>query len=119
MLQYFTGSKQHNIHLREFALKKGLSLSEYGIKTIILARFVPIVRTFAPIVAGIGGMRYKTFITYNIIGGMLWTFLLTLSGYFLGSVFPGTSRYLHIIVVIIIFISILPIVFEWMKQRRV
>lgn len=104
---------------KKHAEKARLFYEKYGIKTIILARFVPIVRTFAPIVAGIGGMRYKTFITYNIIGGMLWTFLLTLSGYFLGSVFPGTSRYLHIIVVIIIFISILPIVFEWMKQRRV
>ncbi|MDO8579561.1 MAG: VTT domain-containing protein [bacterium] len=104
---------------KKHAERARLFYEKYGVKTIILARFVPIVRTFAPIVAGIGGMRYRTFITYNIIGGMLWTLLLTLSGYFLGSAFPGMSRYLHIIVVIIIFISILPIVFEWMKQRRV
>lgn len=103
---------------KRHAERARLFYEKYGVKTIILARFVPIVRTFAPIVAGVGGMRYKTFVTYNIAGGILWTLLLTLSGYFLGSVFPGISRYLHIIVVAIIFISILPIVFEWIRERK-
>ncbi len=104
---------------KKHAERARLFYEKYGPKTIVLARFVPIVRTFAPIVAGIGLMRYRTFITYNIAGGVFWTLSLTLSGYFLGSVFPGTSAYLHIIVFVIIFLSFLPIVFEWMRQKRV
>lgn len=92
---------------------------KYGVKTIILARFVPIIRTFAPIVAGVAGMKYRTFITYNIFGGILWTVLLTLSGYFFGSLFPETRKYLDLIIIGIIFISFLPIIFEWLKARRV
>lgn len=91
---------------------------KYGKKTIILARFVPIVRTFAPIVAGIGMMHYRTFLSFNVIGGFGWTLLLTLSGYLLGLAFPQTERYLNIIIILIIVISVLPIVFEWFKERK-
>jgi membrane-associated protein len=91
---------------------------KYGKKAIVLARFVPIVRTFAPIVAGIGGMAYKTFLSFNVIGGMAWTFLLTLAGYFLGRAFPTTEKYLNYIVILIIVISIIPIVIEWLRERR-
>jgi len=99
--------------------KARLFYEKYGVKTIILARFIPIIRTFAPIVAGVAGMKYRTFITYNIFGGILWTLLMTLSGYFLGSLFPETKKYLDLIIVGIILISFIPIIFEWVKAKRV
>lgn len=91
---------------------------KYGVKTIILARFVPIVRTFAPIVAGVGEMKYKTFISYNVIGGVLWAGTMTLAGFFLGKAFPEISAYLHLIIAAIIVISIIPIVLEWWRARK-
>ena len=81
---------------------------KYGVKTIILARFIPVVRTFAPIVAGIGNMHYKTFITYNIIGGLIWGIGVTLAGYFLGQLIPDVDKYLIPIVLGIIVVSVLP-----------
>jgi len=85
---------------------------KYGNKTIFLARFVPIVRTFAPIVAGVGQMKYKNFITYNIIGGFVWSFGMAYSGYFLGQVIPNVDKYLLPIILVVIIVSFLPIVFE-------
>jgi membrane-associated protein len=80
----------------------------HGGKTIILARFMPIIRTFAPILAGVGRMNYKVFIIYNLIGGALWAIGLTGLGYFLGSTIPGVDRYLFPIVLLIIIVSMLP-----------
>jgi membrane-associated protein len=91
----------------------------HGKKTIILARFIPVIRTFAPIVAGIGGMEYRTFARYNVVGGLLWTLLLTLSGFYLGTLFPNIKNYLEILIIGITLVSLLPIFFEWIKQRRV
>jgi membrane-associated protein len=91
---------------------------KHGPKAIVLARFVPIVRTFAPIVAGVGGMQYKKFASFNIVGGLLWTLLLTLSGYFLGAAFPATERYLNWIVIFIVLISLVPIAIEWSKAKK-
>jgi membrane-associated protein len=91
---------------------------KYGVKTIILARFVPIVRTFAPIVAGIGGMKYRTFIAYNVIGGALWAGSMTLLGYFLGALVPGVATYLHLIVAAIIIVSFIPVALEWRKAKK-
>ena len=96
---------------------------KYGPRAIIFARFIPIARTFVPIVAGIGSMKYSTFITYNIIGGLLWGVGVTLAGYFLGSVFPASEKYLTPIIIGIIFISFLPVGIEWIrylweKKRR-
>lgn len=90
----------------------------YGVKTILLARFVPIVRTFAPIVAGVGDMKYRTFLTYNAVGGTLWVFLMTLLGFFLGKLVPGASSYVHWIALAIIIISFIPVLIEWLKSRR-
>ena len=90
---------------------------KYGNKTIFLARFVPIVRTFAPIVAGVGQMKYKNFLTYNIIGGFVWTFGMVWGGYFLGKIIPNVDKYILPIIFIIIFISILPIIFEAYKAK--
>lgn len=89
---------------------------KYGSKTIVIARFVPIVRTLAPFVAGIGKMNYGTFITYNIIGGVLWVVGITLAGFFLGS-FEFVQDNFSKIVMGIIIISILPILFEFAKEK--
>lgn len=90
---------------------------KYGKKTIILARFVPVVRTFAPILAGVAEMEYRTFITYNIVGGAFWTFGLTFAGYFLGQIIPDVDKYLLPIILIIIFVSFLP-VFKHLYDSR-
>jgi membrane-associated protein len=90
----------------------------YGKKTIIIARFVPIVRTFAPILAGVAGMEYRTFFFYNVIGGIGWTASMLFAGYLLGNLVPGIERYLEPIVLGIIIVSVLPIAFEWWKERR-
>ncbi len=91
---------------------------KYGKKAIVLARFVPIVRTFAPIVAGIGAMHYRTFLSYNVIGGFIWTFGVTLLGYSLGAVIPDVDKYLLPIILIIIVVSLLPSVFHIYQERN-
>lgn len=90
---------------------------KHGPKTIILARFVPIVRTFAPFVAGVGSMNYSTFITYNVVGGLLWVSSMTILGYFLGEI-QFVKDNLEKFVLGIVFVSVLPIVFETIKARR-
>lgn len=89
---------------------------KYGSKTIVIARFVPIVRTLAPFVGGIGKMNYGTFITYNVIGALLWVIGITLAGYFLGNI-PIIRDNFSKVVLIIIFLSILPILFEVAKEK--
>ena len=102
--------KKHIVEAQNF-------YNKYGNKTIFLARFVPIVRTFAPIVAGVGQMKYKNFITYNIIGGFVWSFGIVSAGYFLGQIIPEADKYLTIIIFGIIILSILPVVLEALKSR--
>jgi membrane-associated protein len=89
----------------------------HGGKTIIIARFVPIVRTFAPFVAGIGRMSYGRFIAYNVFGGIGWVVILTLAGYFFGNI-PVVQENFSIVIMAIIVISILPGVIEFLRQRR-
>ncbi len=91
---------------------------KHGKKTIILARFVPIVRTFAPIVAGMGDMEYKTFFSYNIIGGFLWSVGLTLLGFILGNTIPGVKKNIDIIVIAIIILSLLPNIYHILKDKE-
>lgn len=92
--------------------------ARYGKKTIVLARFVPIVRTFAPILAGVGQMPYRVFVSYNVVGGVLWTTLLVFLGFFLGMVIPSPDQYLMPIIAGIVLISFLPLLREWWKNRR-
>lgn len=89
---------------------------KYGSKTIVIARFVPIVRTLAPFVGGIGRMHYGTFITYNVIGAILWVVGITLAGYFLGNI-PIIRDNFSKVVLLIILLSVLPIVFEVLKEK--
>jgi membrane-associated protein len=89
---------------------------KYGKKTIILSRFIPVVRTFAPIVAGIGDMNYRIFFIYNIVGGFLWSTGLTVLGYVLGNTIPGIDKYLLPIILFIIFVSFLPPVYQVLKS---
>lgn len=104
---------------RSYIEKTRQFFARYGNKTIIFARFVPIVRTFAPILAGVGEMPYRQFLTYNIIGGTGWVFLLTLGGYFLGRLIPGVDQYLLPIVLLIILVSISPGLYHLYRSRQV
>ncbi|MEY9993241.1 membrane-associated protein [Streptomyces sp. V4I8] len=91
-------------------------MEKYGPKAIVLARFVPIVRTFAPIVAGAGRMRYATFLTYNVIGGIAWGTGVTLAGYWLGQIkFIKTN--VEAILILIVFVSVVPIIIEFLRER--
>lgn len=91
---------------------------KHGGKTIILARFMPVVRTFAPILAGVGSMEYSKFLTYNVVGGVLWGVLIPLLGYFLGSVIPGIDQYLIPIIVAIIVLSIMPTAYHLLRTKE-
>jgi membrane-associated protein len=90
----------------------------YGKKTIILARFIPVIRTFAPIVAGVGNMTYRTFISFNVIGAFLWTWAMLWLGYGFGSIIPDPDRYVIPAVIVIIVISALPALREIVKNRH-
>ncbi len=92
--------------------------ARHGAKSIVLARFVPIVRTFTPIVAGVSKMHYSTFVRFNVIGGVLWGAGLTLLGYTLGRTFPAIGDNIEIAVLVIVFVSVLPVVIEFVRHRR-
>jgi len=98
------------LHAEEFYEK-------HGAKTIVLARFIPVVRTFAPIVAGAGKMNYSTFLSYNIAGGALWTISLPLLGYYLGNTVPNVDRYIIPIVLLIIAVSFVPPIVHLIRHR--
>ncbi|MGN9756085.1 DedA family protein [Streptomyces sp. SD31] len=91
-------------------------MEKYGPKAIVLARFVPIVRTFAPIVAGAGRMQYRTFFTYNVIGGIAWGTGVTLAGYWLGQI-DFINKNVEAILVLIVFVSVVPIIIEYLRER--
>ncbi|MFA6345718.1 MAG: VTT domain-containing protein, partial [Syntrophales bacterium] len=101
--------KEHLVRTHEF-------YERHGGKTIIIARFIPIIRTFAPFVAGIGSMTYPRFLAFNVIGGIAWISLFLFGGYFFGNL-PFVKQNFTLIVVAIIVLSILPGVFEYLRQR--
>lgn len=102
--------KDHLVRTQKF-------YDKYGAKTIVIARFVPIVRTFAPTVAGVGQMRYTRFLAYNVIGGIGWVMSMTLAGYFLGRSIPNIEKQIHWVIAIVIFLSFIPIIKEWLEHR--
>ncbi len=117
MGKYF-GEKVFSKFIKKEHLEKTQTFfDKYGKKTIILARFVPIIRTFAPFVAGVGKMHYFTFLSFNIIGAIFWVSLFTLSGFFFGNL-PIVKENLGFIILGIIFVSLLPILFEYLKAKK-
>lgn len=104
----------HKDHL----LKAEAFYKKHGGITIVLARFMPIVRTFAPIVAGAGRMDYPTFLFYNVMGGAIWTLSMCVGGYFLGKLIPNVDRYLLPIIAVIVILSVLPSVIHLLKERK-
>jgi len=102
---------------QEYVDKSYAFFEKYGARTIVIARFVPIVRTFAPVVAGVSRMRYRTFVTYNVIGGVLWGVGVTLLGYFLGQI-EFVADNIEPIILLIIALSVLPIAIEVLRARR-
>lgn len=92
--------------------------ARHGAKTIVIARFVPIIRTFAPVVAGVGQMAYSRFLLYNVVGGVGWVTSMTWAGYALGQAVPNIDRHIHIVVLVVIALSVVPIVVEIVRERR-
>jgi membrane-associated protein len=90
---------------------------KHGGKTIILARFMPIIRTFAPVIAGVAEMEYRRFVAYNVIGGFVWVWSMSLLGYSLGRVIPDIDRHIHVVIVVVVFLSILPAIIEYVRSR--
>jgi membrane-associated protein len=91
---------------------------KHGGKTIILARFMPFARTFAPVVAGAAGMRYVTFVTYNVVGGLLWIWSMLLTGYYVVKWVPGLDRHVEPLIIGIVLLSITPGIYGWWRSRR-
>ena len=112
-------NKENSLFFHKAHLMRAQHFYEkYGPKTIVLARFIPIVRTFAPTVAGVGRMNYKKFLFYNIAGGVGWVMSMTLIGYYLGRSIPDIDKKIHWVIVIVIFLSLLPILKEILTSRR-
>lgn len=103
---------------RQHLLRAEAFFEQHGAKTIILARFVPVVRTFAPVVAGASHMRYRTFVAYNVIGGIAWTVLMLGLGWGLGKRYPGIGDYLDVAVLLIVVASLVPVGVEYVRHRR-
>ena len=102
---------------RVYVEKTGHFFEKYGARAIVMARFVPIVRTFITAMAGMGGMNFRRFITFSAIGGVIWAGGITILGYFLGNI-EFVKKNIELILLLVIFISVIPIVMEWIKHRR-
>jgi len=109
---------QHRFFKREHLDRTHQFYERHGGKTIVLARFIPIIRTFAPVVAGVGQMEYWRFVTYNVLGGVGWVWGLLWTGYLLGQTVPDIGRHVHIVIGVVVLLSVLPIGLEYWKARR-
>ena len=106
------------IFRKEYIVRASEYYAKHGGKTIVLARFLPIIRTFVPILAGVGGMRYSAFLFYNLLGGFLWAIGLTGLGFWLGNIIPNIDRYIIPVIFLIIIISFLPGLFQILKNKE-
>jgi membrane-associated protein len=104
----------HKDHL----LKAQAFYERHGGKTIVIARFMPIVRTFAPVVAGVGRMRYASFLAYNVFGGVLWIWSMLLTGFVLAKTVPGVAKHVEKVILVVVFLSVLPGLIAWLRTRR-
>jgi membrane-associated protein len=104
-------NKKHLHRAREF-------YERHGGKTVIIARFMPIVRTFVPVVAGMGEMSYSRYTLYNVVGGIGWVWSMLLIGYFLGSYIPGVDQHIETVIIAVVFVSLLPGIIGWLRTRR-
>jgi len=102
--------RKHLITAKEF-------YDQYGGFTIFIARFIPIIRTFAPVVAGVGKMKYRRFIAYNVFGGIFWVMSMTFVGYFLGRMVPNIQEQIHIVIAVVIFLSLLPGIAKLAREK--
>ena len=116
---HYLGERAYNSKWikREYLDKTHAFFEKHGGKAIFLARFVPIVRTFAPFVAGIGKMSYGYFATYNIVGGISWVLIFTLMGFFFGNI-PFVKANFELVIIAIILVSVVPMIYEWWKHRQ-
>lgn len=104
-------NKKHLYRAHEF-------YERHGGKTVIIARFMPIVRTFVPVVAGMGQMGYRRYTIYNVIGGIGWIWSMLLIGYFLGTYIPGVDQHIESLIIIVVFLSLLPGIIGWLKAKQ-
>ena len=104
-------NRKHLISAKEF-------YDRHGGFTIFIAPFVPIIRTFAPVVAGVGAMQYRKFISYNVFGGIFWVMTTTLTGYFLGTMIPNIQEHIHVVIAIVIVLSLLPALTKIAQEKR-
>ena len=102
---------------REHLMRAKAFYEKHGGKTIILARFIPVIRTFAPVVAGVGQMEYRRFVTFNVVGGVLWVWGMTLLGVWLGNAIPNIDDHIHKVIAVVVFLSILPAIIEYVRSR--
>lgn len=102
---------------KEYLEKTKVFFDKYGTRAIVIARFIPIVRTFAPILAGIGTMTYRTFLFYNILGAFLWAGGITLLGYYLGKTVPDAEKFILPLVALIVGITLIPLAIHWWQNR--
>jgi membrane-associated protein len=103
-------NRRHLITTKEF-------YERHGGFTIVIARFIPIIRTFAPVVAGVAGMEYKRFLAYNIFGGIGWVATTTCAGYFLAQMVPNIDKHIHVVIVVVIFLSLLPPIIKFAQEK--
>jgi membrane-associated protein len=103
---------------KKHAIRAAAFFEKHGRKTIVLAQFMPIIRTFSPVIAGVGGMNFRTFITFNIIGAITWIWSMVGIGYFLGRYIPGIDQHIEIVIIVVVFLSILPGIIGSYRGRR-
>lgn len=109
--------EQSLLFRKDYIIKTKVFYEKHGASTMILTRFMPILRTFAPIVAGVGGMEYGKFLYYNVIGAVAWILSMTLTGYYLVKLVPGIDKHIEKVIVVVVFLSLLPAIIKYLKHK--